>query len=320
MAAPTTTRAAAFMVAGLLLAVLSAWTGQPSARITPERDPTFSRFSTDPRIPVEPDVQYGTAPDGSPLLVDVCLPPGDEAVATATDAAPRPALLLVHGGSWERGGKATIPYRAVCQWLARGTGFVVFNADYRLAPANPYPAAIDDLRAAITWIRSPRQVKRWDLDPRRIGAVGGSAGGNLVSLLATEGKGRLDRGTRVAAVVELSGPVDLTGRNLAPRLEPAQLAYLGCARLTPCATAGPASPTTWVDGTDPPFLVAHSRNEFIPLAQSVAFVKTLRRAGVRATLVEVAGTNHSISMLPGNPGLQTRILDFLRSELGTPRR
>lgn len=320
MAATTTTRAVAGLAAALVLAALAACTGQPDATVTPDRNPSFPRFSTDPRVPVEPNVRYGTGADGAPLLLDVCLPPDDEDVATPTpktDAAPRPALLLVHGGSWERGDKATIPYRSVCQWLARGTGFVVFNADYQLAPAHPYPAAIDDLRGAVSWIRDAAQVKRWDVDPRRIGAVGGSAGANLVSLLATEGKGRTDRGTRVSAVVELSGPVDLTGANLAPRLEPAQLAYLGCVQLNPCDTAAPASAPTWVDRTDPPFLIAHSTDEFIPLGQSVDFQRTLRRAGVPATLVEVAGTNHSIAMLPGNRRLQTRILDFLQSELGT---
>ncbi|MBI5160910.1 MAG: alpha/beta hydrolase [Micrococcales bacterium] len=374
MAQPTTvSRAVAAVAAGAVLVALAACTGstapdgRPDAVIQMERNPAFPRFSTDPDVPVIPNLVYGRADDGSRLLLDVCLPsddttgtspaaeqtqapatdaPGTEGaeggVATPDPATPDPAdpkgagspsapdradaapgsrsgaraaVLMVHGGSWERGDKATIAYRAVCQWLARSSGMVVFNADYRLAPRFPYPAAIADLRTAVRWIREPTQQRRFDVDPDRVGAFGGSAGGNLVALLGTEGRGRLDAGSRVAAVVELSGPIDLRGEDIAPVLRTAQLSYLGCASFDQCRTAAPASASTWIDRSDPPFLVAQSTDEVIPLSQSAGFVEKLRTAGVATTFVQTVGTNHSIAQLPGNPRLRARIVQFLRTNL-----
>ena len=78
---------------------------------------------------------------------------------------------------------------------------------------------------------------------------------------------------------------------------PVQLAYLGCADAATCPNAAAASPNTWVDDTDPPFFVAHSTDEMIPLAQAELFVRALRDAGVDTTFVTVTGTLHSIAMI-----------------------
>lgn len=307
-------RAVVAVIAGAMLVGIVACTGstatgdRPDAVIRVERNLAFPRLSTDPGVTVIPNLVYGRAADKSRLLLDVCLP-------SAPRSGTRAAVLMAHGGSWERGDKATVAYRAVCQWLARSSGMVVFNADYRLAPRYPYPAAIADLRTAVRWIRQPAQQRRFDVDPDRVGAFGGSAGANLVALLGTEGRGRLDTGSRVAAVVELSGPIDLRGEDLAPALRASQLSYLGCASFDPCRRAARASATTWVDRSDPPFLIAQSTKELIPLAQSTRFVEALRSAGIPTTFLQTVGTNHSIAQLPGNPRLRARIVQFLRANL-----
>ncbi|MFS2032395.1 alpha/beta hydrolase, partial [Curtobacterium sp. CT11-45] len=69
----------------------------------------------------------GAAEDGSGA--------GDAAVAEAASGT-RPAVLMIHGGSWSHGDKATAAYRSVCKYLA-SEGFVTFNVDYRLAPTDP---------------------------------------------------------------------------------------------------------------------------------------------------------------------------------------
>jgi acetyl esterase len=235
---------------------------------------------------------------------------GDDVPEDAT-----PAILMVHGGSWARGDKATIPYRATCQWLAKSTGFPVVNIDYRLAPAHPFPAGFDDVQTAVRWMRQPEQVQRFHIDPKRIGAFGGSAGANLVSLLGTTGSGPLTSGTRVAAVVELSGPVDLTGAHVDAKFVPVQESYLGCADLS-CPAAEQASPTFQLSRGDPPFLVAHSVGDpIIQYAQSTAFVKDLRAKGIPTVFVKVDGGAHSIAMLSGNDRLRARIATFLTSRL-----
>lgn len=282
-------------------------TGTESERVEGVVVSSNPHLATDPTVPTALDIVYSTV-DGQPLLLDACQPPDFDPL---TDAA-RAGILVVHGGSWTRGSKNDVAWRAVCQWLAKA-GYPSFALDYRLAPAHPYPAAIDDVASAVTWLREPAQARRFGIDPDRIGALGGSAGGNLVSLLGTRGRGALDRGTRVAAVAQLSAPIDLTGVAVTDDFVPVQLSYLGCATADACPAAAAASANTWVDASDPPFLVVHSTDEMIPLGQARLFVRALRDAGVDTTYVTVEGRLHSIAMIDDE--LKKRIVDFFARTL-----
>lgn len=299
--------------------------GTDSDLLTPTVSPVNPELATLPDIAVVADIPYGSEPLQT---LDACLPPRDDVAedASADDQAPGPdvqqpdlplraAIIVVHGGSWARGDKADIAWRAVCQWLA-SAGYVALAIDYRLAPTDPYPAAIDDVQAAVGWLREPEQVTRFHIDPDRIGAFGGSAGGNLVALLGTRGSGALTKGSRVAAVADLSGPIDLTGLAVTDDFVPVQLAYLGCATEEDCPAAIDASPFYAIDASDPPFFVGHSTVEKIPLAQSEMLVAGLRAAGVPVEFVTVEGALHSIAMLDAD--LKKRIVDFFDAHIGTP--
>ena len=305
-------RPAALLVPCALVLALAACapTGHAAATITPTVQAVNPELGTDPDVPVIPDIRYGEA-GGQSLLLDACIPPSDKGGATPS---PRAAIVMIHGGSWTRGDKADVAYRAVCQWLATA-GYPTFAVDYRMAPQFVFPAALDDVRTAVEWLRAPKQVSRFDLDPDRIGAFGGSAGGNLAALLGTTGSGSLSTGSRVAAVAELSGPADLTGADARDDFIPVQLAFLGCASEAECPAARQASPLFAVSDDDPPFFVANSTDELIPVAQSRRFVSALRAAGVPATFVEATGRLHSIAML--NPELKAKIIDFYRETLGS---
>jgi acetyl esterase/lipase len=282
----------------------------PNAEITPKTQVNNPALATLPDVAVISDLTYPTDA-GRTQTLDVCVPPRD---VQKRNPGPHPAIIEVHGGSWARGDKADLGYRAVCQWLA-SAGYPTFDLNYRLAPQFPFPAGFDDVQAAVRWLREPAQVARFDIDPDRIGAFGGSAGGNLVALLGTTGSGGWTSGSRVAAVVEMSGPADLSGADVTPDFLPTQLAYLGCASESDCPAAEAASPIDQVDPSDPPFFVTHSRDESrIPLAQSKAFVATLRRAGVDTTFVIVEGRAHSIAMLDDD--LKNRIVAFYHRTLG----
>jgi dipeptidyl aminopeptidase/acylaminoacyl peptidase len=159
-------------------------------------------------------------------------------------------------------------------------------------------------------------VARFNLDPTRIGAFGGSAGGNLAALLATSGEGATDAGSRVAAVVDMSGPIDLTGIAVTDDFVPVQLAYLGCTSEATCPNARAASPVYFVDPTDPPFFVAHSTEEFIPIAQADKLVTALRENGVDTTYVTVDGTLHSLAMFDDD--MRERVLGFFKAKLAPP--
>ena len=307
--------------------------GTASEEVTPEIVAVNPELATLADIPVLEDLVYGGTAE-FPLQLDACLPKHDDAAPVQNagaggddqptaagpavqppDAPLRAAIVVVHGGSWARGDKADIAWRAVCQWLA-SAGYAAFSVDYRLAPAAVFPAAIDDIQTAVTWLRADEQVARFHLDPDRIGAFGGSAGGNLVALLGTLGSGDLTVGSRVAAVAELSAPTDLTGRAVTDDFVPVQRAYLGCAAQDDCPAAVAASPLYTIDPTDPPFFVAHSTVEKIPIGQAELFVAGLRAAGVPAEFVTVEGTLHSIAMLDAD--LKARIIEFFDGTIGLP--
>jgi acetyl esterase len=255
------------------------------------------------------NVQFGEA-DGEPLQLDLCVPER----AVTPSVARRPAVILVHGGSWTHGDKSE--WLGICQWMA-ADGFVAASIGYRLAPAHVFPAGVDDLETAVRWLKSPAQVAAYAINPDRIGAFGGSAGGNLVSLLGVSGSGPVDLGDRVEAVAELSGPIDLTSNGLElTDFYPYELSYLGCASYADCPQAVAASPIFHVSPTDPPFFVAQSTDERIPLVQSQRFVAALRKAGVPTTFMTRPGDRHSVAIL--DPQLRQDILDFFTKTLGDP--
>ena len=136
------------------------------------------------------------------------------------------------------------------------------SINYRLAPEHVFPAQLDDARDAVSWLRDPAQVTRYNIEPDRIGVFGGSAGGNLAALLGVSGSGSLTEGTRVAAVADFSGPTDIrkpieTTDSYNQDFAVVQLQYVGCESYDGCGAAASASPVTQVDPTDPPFFVAH---------------------------------------------------------------
>lgn len=282
-------------------------TGSDAESIDPQIDAVGTNLATDPDVTVLADLEYGMA-DGGPLVLDACLPPDRE----ASDAAV-PGILVIHGGSWREGAKDSVGWRAVCTWLA-AAGYPAFSVNYRFAPEWVFPAGFGDVEAAVTWLRADEQAERFGIDPKLLGVFGGSAGGNLAALLGTSGSGDLDAGARVAAVVDLSGPIDLTGVDLTDDFAPLQLDYLGCATFVDCPNAEPASPGTHIDESDPPFFIAHSSAEKIPLAQSERFVEDLRAVGIDVEFLVADGSLHSIALLDDD--LKSRILTFFKRTLG----
>ena len=92
----------------------------------------------------------------------------------------RPAILIIHGGGWSAGSKNDMVYRTLMIDYAM-KGYVVCNMNYRLVQEAPLPACIEDVQAAVRWIKSNAQ--KLGIDPQRIGTYGHSAGGHL-SLMA----------------------------------------------------------------------------------------------------------------------------------------
>ena len=113
---------------------------------------------------------------------------------------PFPAAILVHGGGFDGGSRAT-NMAPTFQPLA-DAGFAWFSIDYRMAPEFRFPEAKEDIDAAIKWVKA--NARTYKVDPARIVLAGESAGGFLVNYAATHET----PATRVAAVVDIYGPVD----------------------------------------------------------------------------------------------------------------
>jgi acetyl esterase/lipase len=243
--------------------------------------------------------------------------PADDATVPAAEPALLPAVISIHGGSWARGDKANSDWRNVCEWLA-SEGFVAYSVNYRLVPDVAFPAAIDDVGRAVEWMRA--NAGAYGVDPDRIGAFGGSAGGNLATLLGSRGRGSLTEGSRVAAVAELSGPVNLSFEGIvvsggSSGLEQITLDYLDCASLLDCPATEDASAVESLDRTDPPVFIGTSTEEFVPLSQSTDFAEDLNRLGIVNQLVTVPGALHSIGIL--DAAMRVQVAAFLHEHLGT---
>ena len=140
------------------------------ARSRPQRYPEFFVDDADPE-PVGSVHDRTVDGPGGPLHIRVYDPELDD---------PRPILVYLHGGGWVLGNlEARDDF---CRAWANETGHVVVNVDYRLAPENPFPAGLEDARAAVRWAHSHAGAIGGDADRLVVG--GDSAGGNLAAATA----------------------------------------------------------------------------------------------------------------------------------------
>lgn len=228
---------------------------------------------------------------GEDLKLDVFVP--------RNGATARPAVLLVHGGGWSKGDRGGMDHSG--EQLAR-VGFVTFSADYLLfdGPRAGAPYQLDELRSAVRWIRA--NAAAYGVDPTRIGAFGGSAGGHLAAMLGTDATGPCTEGDRVAAVVSWSGPLDFSALGAVPGgdcpndcyiLKPMMKGYVGCSYADCPAQWAAASPVNYVTPDDPPMLLANSTREFVPLTQATTMQAALEKADVPVQFMAEPGRGHA---------------------------
>jgi acetyl esterase/lipase len=245
----------------------------------------------------------------------VYLPP--EAAGDPAGFPRRAGVLVIHGGSWIGGSKSE--YGPQFARLVEH-GCVVFAADYRLArPGEPgWPGAVDDLRAAVRWIR--RHSEEFLVDPNRIVALGSGAGGHLALLLGTLPDQSLpgDLSGRVQAVVSLYGPTDLADLMQRRGLtnDPARV-FLGETSAASTSQYDTASPVNQVRGDEPPMLLIHgSDDSWVPVEQARRLSNALARARVKHRLIVVPGARHGFELEFGPPeerDLLPELLAFLET-------
>ncbi len=274
-----------------------------NASLVPFNEPqqgsvTFDRSKTGS---AEKDITYCHM-DGVDLKMDVYYP-------DQYSARPWPVVMYVHGGAWQKGDKNEGAGFRALPWL-RAAGFLVVSVNYRLAPQYQFPAQIEDVQCAVRSLRA--NASRFHLDPDNIGVWGGSAGGHLVALLGTAADKPewkvgeyLYQSSRVQAVVDMFGPADLSLEFDSSNFQSARVVF--GARNGGDLKLANASPVTYVDAADAPFLILHGdRDNVVPLEQSQILYQKLQQAGVESQMVVVQGAGHGFVRAgekPINPSL-----------------
>jgi acetyl esterase/lipase len=245
-------------------------------------------FAQQPRVRVEPDLVFGKG-GTTDLKLDLAMP---------QEGGPFPAVVCIHGSEWWQTGSRKDLARTI-EALA-DHGFVAVSIEYRLAPAAKFPAAVEDCKAAVRWLRANAARYRIDID--HIGAVGFSGGASLACLLGTtdagdglEGQGgNPEQSSRVQAVVSFFGPTDLTTKTWSKEAEEALLVPFFGARFDERPDLyKKASPVSHVRSDAPPFLFFHgSEDPCVAIRHSRVLAERLRAVGVPALLVELQGEGH----------------------------
>ncbi len=260
----------------LLLGLVSAIGAFPQSReaAAPASPPTLP-----PGVEARLDIAYADVSEAQRL--DLYLP-------TRDSGRPRAGIVVVHGGGWRGGDKRRGQWAAIPAELA-GEGYVAISVNYRLSSEAPWPAQIEDVKAAVRWLRAHGAEYR--VDPERIGAYGNSAGAHLVSLLGLvresdglEGSGpNRDQSSLVQAVCASATPTDFLNWG-SPGVTAQRLSetFLAGPEDTLLDRARAASPITYVRSGAPPFLLIHgTADRTVPIEQSDRFAKALRDAGAR---------------------------------------
>jgi acetyl esterase/lipase len=212
----------------------------------------------------------------------------------ASASAPYAVIVAIHGGGFMAGDKSDGQEAPTLLGLARG--YTVASINYRLSGEAKFPAQIQDVKAAIRWLRA--NAGRYRLDPARIAVWGDSAGGNLAALAGTSAGvaalsdpalGNAGQSDAVQAVVDWFGPISMlkvdsdfrasragpTGHEAPTSFESR---YFGAPVRTVPGKVKAADPITYIGPGDPPFLIEHgTADSTVPVQQSQRLAAALRR-------------------------------------------
>jgi len=229
------------------------------------------------------DVVYATIPYFRPLHLDLYRP--------ASDPAPRPLVVYVHGGGWAhanpRVGAAIVNFPVVLAHLAE-RGYVVASIEYRFSGEAPFPAQLEDLQAALRFLRA--NAERFGIDGARVGLWGMSAGAQLAALNTVN----CAAGTCVQGFVGWFGVYDMASYRSEMQDDTSVRTLFRCGTGA-CMTEvlDQASPIRYADRTDPPVLLIHGEDDTNSRSsQSERFAQQLRAAGATAELMLVPGARH----------------------------
>jgi acetyl esterase/lipase len=237
-----------------------------------------------------------------PLRLDLYLPP--------VTRGPAPVVVWIHGGAFMHGDRTALPPLLERERLFTRlplAGFAVASVDYRLSSEAIFPAQVDDVQAAIRWLRA--RHRELGIDPVRIAAWGESAGGYLAAFAGVAGRagpggatGTANQPTNVVAVVDWYGPTDFAAMD---RQAPAdskmchddpdspESRLIGAPVQERPDLVGRANPVHAATSTAPPFLIMHgTADRLVPCGQSELLATRLEELGVPVDFRPIEGADH----------------------------
>ncbi len=346
----------------LLLAAAALGQGAPEAtlRLTPSLEPVPETRPAPPPVLPAPEPQQAAAPvtygpqritftggvtgffdvvyskprGYRPLTLDLYQP--------AQRGTAMPLVVFVHGGGWNGGDKrqaagfADFP-RELAMLAAQG--YVVASVSYRLSGEARFPAAVQDVKAAIRFLRG--LAGELNLDTTRVALWGDGAGGQLAALAGVTcgvatfdpQAARADTGELPSACVQAvinwygasdlqtlssDGKADAKADGFQPPPSSDEGGYLGCEPAScPPMVARLSSPLAFITGSSPAFLIQHGETDMvIPSAQSQKLHDALRKANVPAELITYPGIGHNFSRngapdVPTQRAAMEKVVSFL---------
>jgi acetyl esterase/lipase len=232
---------------------------------------------------------------------------------------PFPVIISIHGGAFMFGDKADGQLNPMLEGLKHG--YAVVSINYRLSGEALFPKNIHDVKAAIRWIKA--NATTYKMNPGKLAAWGGSAGGNLSALAGTSGDvkeledlslGNPKQSSHIQAVVDWFGPTNFllmdeqliatgNGKPDHSEVNSPESKLMG-QKITEIPTkVALANPETYISKDDPPFLIEHgTKDQLVPTQQSVNFAAKLTSVlgKEKVTLHLLEGAKH------GGPQFETK--------------
>jgi acetyl esterase/lipase len=250
----------------------------------PEQD--FVEYRPSAQVRVVPDLVYARYGPRT-LLLDLYLP--------SPFKRGRPGVIVVRGGGWMVNDRKRFAH--VASALAE-KGVAAACIEYRTADEAAFPGAIQDVKAAVRWMRA--NATQYGIDSEVIGTLGGSSGAHMALLAGLtagvaefEGNGgHTDESSQIQGVVSMATPADLL--SLSANNKRTVGTFLHATPEEDDKKWRWASPVNHVTRGGPPVLLLHGADDdSVPPNQSVDFVRRYREAGARAEIHILSGAPHA---------------------------
>jgi acetyl esterase/lipase len=257
-----------FGIVCLLVASVAPTEGQPTEQ-------NFVKYRASPTVRVVSKLVYARYKTRN-LFLDLYLP--------MPLGRNRPGAIVVRGGGWLVGDRKRFAH--VASALAQ-RGVAAACIEYRTANKAAFPAAIQDVKAAVRWMRA--NAAQYGIDPDVVGTIGGSSGAHMALLAGlTQGipefegnGGHADTSSEIQGVVAMAVPADLLTLTADNKLTVGKFLHA-----TPEQDNEKwqwASPVNHIRSDGPPVLLLHGADDdSVPPSQSIAFAQRYREAGASA--------------------------------------